>query len=296
MKGIILAAGKGSRLNGTAGDKPKCLLRVGNTTLVERQIDTLRATGIDDIAVVVGCQADSVRRVCGRGLQFVENTRFAQTNSLYSLWLARPLLLDGFVVMNCDVLLHPQLLADLVTSRHEDALLLDYSDGPLGEEEMKVRVRCGRVVAMSKTMPADEADGENVGVVRFGSDGARRLVDLLDARVAAGGLRDWAPRAFDDFAKERPLHAISTRGYPWTEIDFPEDYHRAVNEILPDIERDTAVVRRNQDTTVAVRGVRLSPSRAPSADHRRPDGGGRTDRREGPLDTELIALSPLADE
>ena len=38
MKGVILAAGKGSRLNGTLGDKPKCLLRVGNTTLVERQI------------------------------------------------------------------------------------------------------------------------------------------------------------------------------------------------------------------------------------------------------------------
>ena len=43
-------------------------------------------------------------------------------------------------------------------------------------------------------------------------------------RVAAGGLRDWAPRAFGDFARIRPLHAIGTRGYPWTEIDFPEDY------------------------------------------------------------------------
>jgi choline kinase len=257
LKGIILAAGKGSRLNGTAGDKPKCLLRVGETTLLERQISTLRATGVDDIAVVVGCQAEGVRQVCGRGVQFVENSRYAQTNSLYSLWLARQLLLDGFVVMNCDVLLHPQLLADLVTSRHEDALLLAYSDGPLGDEEMKVQVRRGCVVTMSKTMASDLADGENVGVVRFGREGARRVVELLDARVAAGGLRDWAPRAFDDFAKERPLHVIGTRGYPWTEIDFPEDYHRAVNEILPEIERDAIAVRQalqgGADTTVRVR-------------------------------------------
>jgi choline kinase len=93
-------------------------------------------------------------------------------------------------------------------------------------------------------MPAADADGENVGVVRFGANGAHRLVDLLDARVAAGGLRDWAPRAFDEFARERPLHAIGTRGYPWTEIDFPEDYHRAVNEILPQIEGDTVRVGR----------------------------------------------------
>ena len=110
MKGIILAAGKGSRLNGTIGDKPKCLLRVGGKTLVERQIEALRAVGIDDIVVVVGCQAEAVRRTCGQRITYVENTRFAQTNSLYSLWLARPLLYDGFVVMNCDVLFHPQML------------------------------------------------------------------------------------------------------------------------------------------------------------------------------------------
>jgi L-glutamine-phosphate cytidylyltransferase len=296
LKGIILAAGKGSRLNGTAGDKPKCLLRVGGTTLVERQIDTLRATGIEEIAVVVGCQAESVRRACGAGLHFIENTRFAQTNSLYSLWLARPLLLDGFVVMNCDVLLHPQLLADLVTARHEDALLLAYGDGPLGDEEMKVQVRRGRVVAMSKTMPPEDADGENVGVVRFGANGARRLVELLDARVAAGGLRDWAPRAFDDFAKERPLHAIGTRGYPWTEIDFPEDYQRAVNEILPAIERDAAV-RTRPGAAVTIRtAVRLPSSSDRQADRRGGVGEARTDRRDGPLDAELIAVSPVAGE
>lgn len=249
MKGIILAAGKGARLNGTAGDKPKCLLRVGNKTLVERQIDTLRSAGIDEVAVVVGCQADRVRRSCGRDVQFIENSRFAQTNSLYSLWLARPLLADGFVVMNCDVLLHPQLLTDLVTARHENALLLSYQehdDPPLGDEEMKVKVRRGRVVDISKAMPADDADGENVGVVKFGREGARRLAGYLDVRIAAGGLRDWAPRAFGDFAREHPLHAIGTRGLPWTEIDFPEDYERAINEILPAIdgtERQELAVR-----------------------------------------------------
>jgi choline kinase len=107
-------------------------------------------------------------------------------------------------------------------------------------------VRRGRVVDISKTMPADEADGENVGVVKFGAGGARLLTGYLDARVASGGLRDWAPRAFCDFAKEHPLHAVGTRGLPWTEIDFPEDYRRAVNEILPAIdgvESDEVAVR-----------------------------------------------------
>jgi choline kinase len=236
MRGVILAAGKGARLNGTIGDKPKCMLRVGGRTLVERQIDALHAAGIEDVVVVVGCQADMVRRACGHRVNYVENARFAQTNSLYSLWLARPLLLDGFVVMNCDVLFHPQLLTDLLTARHDNALLVSYDDGPLGDEEMKIKTRRGRVVEIAKTLDPAEADAENVGIVKFGADGARRLVQFLDERVAAGGLRDWAPGAFGDFARSHALYAIGTRGFPWTEIDFPEDYQRAVNEILPAID------------------------------------------------------------
>ena len=243
MRGIILAAGKGSRLNGTAGDAPKCLVKVGAETLIERQIAALRGAGIEDIVVVAGCQADRVRRVCGHGISYVENSRFAQTNSLYSLWMARPLLFEGFVVLNCDVLFHPVLLRDLLTARHEDALLIAYREpdqAPFGDEEMKVAVRSGLVTDISKQLDPAAADGENLGIVKFGADGARVLVEIMDRLVADGGLRDWAPRAFQEFARVRPLHAIGTRGFPWIEIDFPEDYQRAVRAILPEIEADAA--------------------------------------------------------
>ena len=239
MRGIILAAGKGSRLNGTAGESPKCLVKVGGETLIDRQIRTLRRAGIDDIAVVVGCQAEQVRRSCGHGITYVENSRYAQTNSMYSLWMARPLLFEGFVVLNCDVLFHPVLLGDLIAAKHENALLIAYREAgqaPFGDEEMKVQVRCGRVREISKQMDPDDADGENLGVVKFGPEGAAELVTIMDRLIAAGGLRDWAPRAFREFAQVRPLHAIGTRGFPWIEIDFPEDYQRAVREILPQID------------------------------------------------------------
>ena len=82
MRGIILAAGKGSRLNGTAGESPKCLVEVGGVSLIERQISLLRDNGVDDIAVVIGCEADRVRRACGHDITYIENVRYAQTNSL----------------------------------------------------------------------------------------------------------------------------------------------------------------------------------------------------------------------
>jgi choline kinase len=163
--------------------------------------------------------------------------------------------------MNCDVLFHPQMLMDLLTSRHEDALLVSYQENdsePMGDEEMKVTVRRGRLVNISKTMPAEEADGENVGIVKFGPEGARLLGTMMDRRVTAGGLRDWAPSAFGDFARVRPLHVVGTRGYPWTEIDFPADYEHAVRDILPAIEGDDATVIEQPDATIVVRSVRLA--------------------------------------
>src|SRR5918993_2140404 len=186
MRGIILAAGKGGRLNGTAGERPKCLVEVGGLSLVERQVRTLRSAGINEIVIVVGCQAAAVRQACGQTITYVENARYSETNSLYSLWMARPLLFEGFVVLNCDVLFHPALLHDLLASRHENALLLEYCEAnqpPLGAEEMKVKVRGGRVLEMSKAMHPTEADGENLGIVKFGARGAAALVEIMDGIV-----------------------------------------------------------------------------------------------------------------
>jgi len=238
MKAVILAAGKGSRLRGVAGDKPKCLANVGDLTLIERQILALRRCGIDEIVAVVGFGANQVRNVCGDEIEYVENPIFFRTSSLYSLWLARDWFSEGFIVLNSDVLFHPQLLADLITARHEDALLISYKDdsNPLGDEEMKVIARAGKVVDMSKTISPLDADGENVGILKFGQTGAALLARQLGILIAKGAYRAWAPRAFREFARSRSLNVIGTRGLPWIEIDFPEDYHRAVNQILPEID------------------------------------------------------------
>lgn len=242
MRAIILAAGRGSRLKDVAGDVPKCLAAAGATTLLERQLRSLESAGIRDIIVVTGYRADLVRRACGHRALCVENPRHGETNSLYSLWLARQYLGDGFVVMNGDVLFHPQLLVELLSSPCEDALLIAYSDpaSPLGDEEMKVVVRDGCVAEITKQMDGRLADGENVGLVKFGVEGARRLIEKLNALIKGGAERDWAPRAFREFALERPLYTVSTGGLPWIEIDYPADYWRALDDVVPLIETDDA--------------------------------------------------------
>ena len=237
MRAIILAAGRGGRLQGVIGDRPKCLARVGDRTLLERQIEALQAAGISRITVVGGYRIEMVRRICPSAVEFVHNARYASTNSLYSLWLARELLLDGFLVLNCDVLFHRQLLVDLLTARYDDALLMAARNGtPYSDEEMKVCVRGGRVVNIAKTIGDDEADGENIGIAKFGAAGAAVVIEEMTRLLGEGESRAWLPAAFNAFCQRRPLRVVESRGFPWIEIDFPEDYWRACTDVLPAVD------------------------------------------------------------
>jgi choline kinase len=237
VRAVILAAGRGDRLREVIGDGNKCLAPIGGLTLLERQIRSLRGCGVDAVTIVAGYRAADIRRVCDNSIEIVVNADYDSTNSLYSLWLTRERLRDGFVVLNGDVLFHDQLLGDLLTSRDEDALLMaahrgeDYSD-----EEMKIRVRAGCVADIAKTLAPGDTDGENVGIAKFGVDGAAVLVEALDEAIEGGeGTRHFLPRAFATFARRRPLRVVETRGFPWIEIDFPEDYRRACADVLPAI-------------------------------------------------------------
>ncbi len=243
MKAVILAAGRGTRLEPITRDLPKCMVPVGGVPLIDRMIARIGEAGIDDVVVISGhCHealaghlaASTDRRA--RAAQVVFNRRFAEWGNFYSLLVAEPALAgDGFLKLDGDVLLGPAVLPALLAAPGPAVLAVDRKV-KLGAEEMKVRVRCGRVVEINKTMDPELADGENLGIAKFGPEGARVLIEEMDALVAAGEHKAWVPRAFQAFALRRPLYAVGTRGYPWTEIDFPEDYRRACEEVLPAIE------------------------------------------------------------
>lgn len=237
MRAVILAAGSGSRLRPVLGPWPKCLASIGGRPLVDWQIRHLRSHALKPITLVLGYRREAIEEVCGRDVEVVFNSEYATTNSLYSLWLARNLLSEGFVVLNSDVLFHPHLLTRLLASPHEDALLMAAREPGVrySDEEMKIHVRDGCVAAIDKALPDAVSDGENVGIVKFGAEGAAVLLTHANRLIEQGAVRDWLPRAFDAFCQERPLHAIETAGLPWIEIDFPSDYGRACTEVLPAI-------------------------------------------------------------
>ena len=239
-RAIILAAGHGSRMGRLTADCPKTMLEIGGRSIVDRALDALAAAGIDEVTFVVGYRGDRLRQHLGvsrpQQIRFIENVRYQETNSLYSLSLARDVLEKGAVVMNSDVLVSPELVAHLVGAPADDAALVDAAS-TLEDEEMKVKIWNGFAIDFSKQLPPWEAHAENVGLLKFGAAGGRRLVSHIDALLADGHENSWAPMAFAALAREWPIRAIETAGLPWTEIDFPEDLQRAGQMVAAHVAR-----------------------------------------------------------
>jgi choline kinase len=233
-KAIILAAGVGSRLRPLTEDLPKCLLDVGGRTLIDHQLGSLARYGVTDVVVVVGYRAGRIRRHLGDRVRYLDNERYASTNSLYSLWLAREELGSGALILNSDVLALPLLFDRLLRSAAPDAILVELGSG-LEPEDMKVTLNGSHVVDFGKHLPRERAHAHNVGVAKFTGEGCARLTECLEHLVATGHENDWAPTAFREFASRWPLTAVATDALPWIEIDFTEDLTRARLEIEPAI-------------------------------------------------------------
>jgi len=236
MKAVILAGGVGSRLGKFTKDSPKCLLRIGDKTIVRRQLEALSDNGVGPILIVLGYKADMIREEVGERAEFVVNERYAETNSLYSLWLARDWVDGPFVLLNSDLVFDPEILHRLL---EEDGNIIAYdSTASRGREQTKIAVRERRVLDLGKDLPAGAAHGESLGLLSFDAGGAKVLLDHADEQISAGFENSWVTEAVRSCCQMIPIYGVNVAGLPWAEVDFPQDLEEARKEVLPAIERN----------------------------------------------------------
>lgn len=246
MHAIILAAGRGSRLGPDNPDAlPKCLLELGGRSLIARHLDLLYRFGIRTMDLVLGYRAqsiiDHIATLDSRpDVAFHFNPRY-ELGSVLSLLAAGEALRSGrdILLMDADVLYHPEILQRLVESPVENCYLLDREFEP-GDEPVKIALHDGQIVDFRKQLPEDldhDELGESVGFFRFGPRAAECIADEC-ARYESEGLGD-APHeeALRDVLLSCPLAFgfEDVTGLPWVEIDFPEDVERARDVVLPAI-------------------------------------------------------------
>jgi choline kinase len=233
MRAIILAAGLGSRLGSKANGQPKALLRIGDRTIIEHQLEMLSSEGVGQVIVVVGHREDEVRKVLGESVEYVSNERPSDTNSLYSLWLAREWLTGDVVLLNSDLLFDPGILKNLLAT---DGNALAYDSLSLnGAEQTKVGLQGGRVIDLGKDLPITGARGENLGLIKLDEQGSAALRQRVEAIVAAGEEKAWVTEAVRSTLADVEVRGVNVAGQAWVEIDFPYDLDRARRVVWPAI-------------------------------------------------------------
>lgn len=227
---VILAAGSGRRLG---SGRPKCLTMIGGKLLIDHQLDALAAAGVGPPVVVVGYGREHVCAAVGDRARIVVNDRYATTNSMYSFLLAREQVRGAAFIVNADVLFDPCVVVWLAR-RGGSALACDSSSGH-DAEQMKVQMRQGRLLSMSKSLDASLCGGENLGVLRLDETAVLRAFEAADDLVARGQEGAWLAAAINAVARHHRIECVDVAGTPWIEIDYPEDLEDARRSVWPAI-------------------------------------------------------------
>jgi len=234
MKALILSAGQGSRLLPLTAEKPKCLLPIGSYCLIEWQLLQLAASGVNEIVVVLGYGADQVETVLdkwrrpGLEIRTVFNPFFNVADNLASCWLARQEMDRDFLILNGDTLFEAGILQKVLASPASPITITIDRKHAYDADDMKVQLDGDRLVAVGKTLSAEETNGESIGMLLFRGKGPKLFTDTLDQFMhTPEGLKTWYLRGIDRLAKTGAVAAASIEGMSWGEVDFLEDLERA---------------------------------------------------------------------
>ncbi len=234
MRAILLAAGQATRLRPLTDNCPKCLLSVGEESILERAVRILGERGIRRFTVVDGFCGDMIRQTLGSTFpdfefRFIRNDDFQTTNNAWSLMLADCNAGEPIFLMDSDILFEPSVIDRLLADDAPNRLGLRTS-GSVGQEEMKVSLgEDGRVVNLTKEMPVSESAGESVGLEVFSGEFVTALMEVLTRRMKTDGyVNEYYEASFVELMQSgHKVMPVDLGDILCMEIDTPEDLDSA---------------------------------------------------------------------
>lgn len=236
MKAIILAAGRGSRMRQLTDDRPKCLVTLRGTCLLDRQLAALRAAGMTEIGIVTGYRRELLAaHVQEQGVAEFHNPRWAQTNMVSSLeaadaWLAA----EPCIVSYSDIFYEPTAVEALMLSPASLAVTYDphwlrlwqarFAD-PLSDAETFCLRPDGTLAEIgNKPQTVAQVEGQYMGLLRFTPAGWAEVRRIRAAMAEAERDRAHMTGTLQAVICEGrvPVHAVPYE-QPWGEIDSADD-------------------------------------------------------------------------
>lgn len=232
MQGLILAAGRGKRMNELTNENPKCLVQLKGKPLLFYQIEALQKSGIHKIAVVCGYQQERI--VDGRITQKFINPQWATSNMVRTMlqaytWLEQ----DVTVISYSDIFYDSSAVTALCATTDDIAITYDINflelwskrlANPLADlETFRINEKGYLLEIGDRARSLDEIQGQYMGLLKFTPAGWKKIfaslqklddqvVDRLDMTSLLKLLLQQ-----DIAIKAAPFSGV------WGEVDQPSD-------------------------------------------------------------------------
>ena len=181
MNAIILAAGKGERLQPLTNDKPKCLVELFGKSLLEWQIEAFQSSGITDITIVSGYKSDLINFP---EITILKNEKYESTNMVETLFSAKEKMLDSTIVSYGDIIFEKNVLESLINSPNDISVIVDKQwkrlwekrfQDPLSDAESLI-IEDGCIVEIGQKVNSyEKICGQYIGLMKFQGSG----IDLI---------------------------------------------------------------------------------------------------------------------
>ena len=234
MIGVVLAAGKGSRLGNYTTDLPKSLLPLNDygETLLDYNLSLLSKLNLEKIIIVTGFNSDKLEAQASKynNIEFVYNPFWDHCNVLGSLYMALNNINDDFLFLHADTLAVKAIWDKLIKTEGE--MVLPFERKQCGEEEMKVLLKDNKVIQITKEMGADLADGEFLGIAKFNKSTIPFFKKTAESLFKKGEFNHYMESVIQEAINQCKfeINAMDILGHNFVEVDFEEDYIRAKKE------------------------------------------------------------------
>lgn len=233
VTGVILAAGRGSRLQALTDDRPKGLVQVAGRSLVEWQLGALNAANVRSLAIVTGYRWQDYDRF---QVKTIHNQRWVETNMVASMLRALETL-DGPIIFSySDILYDSCLVEKVLHSKADFAVAYDtewldiwsqrFADPLSDAESFKIGADKKIIEIGQAAHHVKEVEGQFMGLFKVSSRAAGWIRDLLAEHPDRVDTLDTTGLINLLIAKGFPIVGVPTAGN-WMEIDNRQDLELA---------------------------------------------------------------------
>lgn len=240
MKVIILAAGEGTRLRPLTDDRPKCMVEFQGKPIINHILDVVARCDVDKTVIVGGYRSDKLKRsLIDRPLTFYENSRYAETNMVATLFCAEEEMDDDLIISYADIVYSQAVLDALIDSEANIGVVVDRQwrrlwearmDNPLDDAETMKLDDQQRILELGqKASRYEDVEGQYIGLIKIKQEvlpSVRKFYRQLDRN------RQYDGKNFDNMYMTSFLQLIIDRLAPiqavlidggWLEVDTVED-------------------------------------------------------------------------